>query len=274
MRTSSTAFILVLVLAASVLPAAAQSTAPRPPFPIPYVLSPDTRYEEGCFGACQCIVQFQDGVKGGFTLNFAGFQAPFIVYDVTDVKWVVPNLNHTFTGSGRYMIGWRGTPQQQLKLSLSEDGGTPVAFDSGLVPLKAPFPLIDISINMGGLVCYDKVFDIKAAPAWRVALDPRVDSWSLGWDLFPDAPAYDAVYGSLSALRASRGDFTSATAGCLASDVTYASVSSSDNPPLGEAFWYLVRAYGGVAGTTYDAGDPGVGGTCDAQIDASPYACP
>ena len=273
MRPLSTVVVMSLILAAAVFPAGAQ-TSTRPPFPIPYVLDPDTVYEEGCFGACLCVVFLQDGVKGGFNLDFAGFEPPFIVYNVTDIKWFVPNLNHTFTGSGQYRIGWRGTAQQELKLSLSEDGGTPVTFDSGLVPVKVPFPLIDISINMNGLICYDKVFNIKAAPAWRVALTSRVDPSSLSWDLFPDAPAYDAVFGSLSLLRASAGDFTRATVGCVASDVASSPVDASPDPPVGEAFWYLVRAYGGVAGMTYDAGDPGQGGTCDAQIDAAPNACP
>jgi hypothetical protein len=94
------------------------------------------------------------------------------------------------------------------------------------------------------------------------------------WDLFPDSPAYDVVFGSLGVLRRTGGDFTAATAGCLASDVASTPAGDTADPPVGEAFWYLVRAYGGVAGTTYDAGDPGEGGSCDAQINASPSSCP
>ena len=101
-----------------------------------------------------------------------------------------------------------------------------------------------------------------------------VDPLNLSWDLFPDTTGYDAVFGSLGVLRASGGDFTAATAGCLASDVASSPITSGPVPPPGEAFWYLVRAYGGVAGTTYDAGDPGQGGYCDAQIDAARDACP
>src|SRR5206468_1817368 len=102
------ALIVVFVLAASVLPARAQSTAPSV-FPISYVLSPDSRYEEGCFGPCECPIFFADGVKGGFTLSFSGFEPPFIVYDVKEILWSVPALSKTFTGSGRYLIGWKGT---------------------------------------------------------------------------------------------------------------------------------------------------------------------
>ena len=75
-------------------------------------------------------------------------------------------------------------------------------------------------------------------------------------------------------LRATGGDFTAATAGCLGSDIASSPVRESSGPPAGEAFWYLVRARGGVAGTTYDSGDPGKDGTCDAQIDAAQGACP
>ena len=265
--------VMVAALASSVAPAGAQ-TGTNPPFPIPYVLAPDSRYEEGCFAPCLCPILLQDGVKGDFTLDFVGFQPPFILYDVRDIKWVVPNLGHTFTGSGRYTIGWKGTAQQQLKVALSEDGAAPVTFDSGLVPVTAPFPFIDVATSMNGFFCNDKAFYLKAAPARIVRMGTQVDPSSLSWDLFPDSPAYDAVFGSVSMLRQTGGDFTRATAGCVASDIATSPVDASPDPPAGEAFWYLVRGYGGVAGTTYDAGDPGQGGACDAQIDAAPSACP
>jgi len=149
-----------------------------------------------------------------------------------------------------------------------------VRFDSGLVPVTAPFPLIDITINMGVNVCLGKVFHLKAAPGRAVMLGMRVDPFDVLWDMFPDTPAYDVVFGSLNVLRATGGDFTQATAGCMGSDVAASPVAGLADPPVGEALWYLVRAYGGVAGTTYDAGDPGQGGTCDAQINAAPGACP
>jgi len=272
-RATITAFALGLVLAMSFAPAGAQQ-APRPTFPIPYVLTPDSRYEAGCFAPCMCPILIQDGVTGGFTLSFVGFESPFIVYDVQDIKWTLPALNKTFTGSGRYKIGWRGTAQQQLQVDLSENGAPPQKFDSGLVPVKAPFPRIDVAISVHGFFCNDTAFYVKAAPARPVVLGVQVDPPHLGWDLFPDSPAYDVVFGSLNILRGSGGNFTAATSGCLGSDVFSSPVDGTPDPPTGEAFWYLVRAYGGVAGSTYDAGDPGQGGTCDAQIDAAPSACP
>jgi hypothetical protein len=268
-----TCLALVFVLPGSDVPAGAQ-TNDRPPFPIAYVLGPDSHYEEGCFAPCECPILLQDGVKGGFALDFVGFEPPFIVYDVNEINWLVPTLNKTFTGSGRYMIGWRGTALQQLKVSLSENGAAPVTFDSGLVPLSVSFPFIDIAISMNGFYCHDKAFYLKAAPARIVRMGAQVDPTSLSWDRFADSPGYDAVFGSLSVLRQTGGDFTSATAGCLASDVATSPVDASPDPPQGEAFWYLVRAYGGVAGTSYEAGDAGQGGTCDAQIDAAPNSCP
>src|SRR5206468_9567292 len=50
-RAAPRALALVLVLTACVRPADAQSTTTSP-FPIPYILSPESRYEEGCFGPC------------------------------------------------------------------------------------------------------------------------------------------------------------------------------------------------------------------------------
>ena len=272
-RAARAALTLAFVVAASVLPARAQSAAPSF-FPIQYVLSPDSRYEEGCFAPCECPIFFGDGVKGGFTLSFSGFQPPFIVYDVQDIDWSVPALSKRFTGSGRYMIGWKGTAQQQLQVDLSENGAPPVRFDSGLVPVTVPFPLIDIAISEHGFYCYDKGFFLKAAPVRPIRMGVQVDASNVFWDLFPDSPAYDAVFGSLSVLRRSGGDFTAATAGCLGSDVSSSPVSGAVEPPVGEAFWYLVRGYGGVAGTTYDSGDPGQAASCDARINASPSACP
>jgi hypothetical protein len=272
-QAATVALTLAFILAASVLPARAQATGSST-FPIPFVLIPDSHYVEGCFGPCMCPVLFSEPAKGGFTLVFSGFQPPFIVYDVQDINWSVPALGKTFTGSGRYMIGWKGTAQQQLTVDLSENGAPPVRFDSGLVPVTSTLPLIDIAISVNGFFCYDRGFFLKAAPARRVMLGLRVDPSNVFWDLFPDSPGYDVVFGSLGALRSTGGDFRAATLGCLGSTVASTPVGGPSDPPLGEAFWYLVRGYGGVAGMTYDAGDPGNGGTCDAQIDAAPGACP
>src|SRR5207247_10662136 len=142
--------------------------------------------------------------------------------------------------------------QQQLQADLSENGAPPVKFDSGLVPVTSPFPLIDIAISMHGFYCYDKGFFLKAAPARGVKMSLQVDPANIFWDLFPDSPGYDVVSGSLSVLRATGGDFTAATAGCLGSDIASSPVRESSGPPAGEAFWYLVRARGGARGTTHD----------------------
>src|SRR5262245_46430256 len=136
-------------LLVSILPARAQIGA-IPTFPLLYDLTPESRYEEGCFAPCMCPIFLRDVVKGGFTLDFVGFQSPFIVYDVRDVDFTVAGLGKRFTGSGRYSIGWRGVALQQLQLDLSENGGPPAKFDSGLVPVTAPFPSIDIAISQHG----------------------------------------------------------------------------------------------------------------------------
>ena len=272
-RAARAVLTLVVLLPASVLLVRAQSAAPTV-FPIPFLLSPDSRYEEGCFGPCECPIFFADGVKGGFTLSFSSFEPPFIVYDVQDILWSVPALSKTFTGSGRYLIGWKGTAQQQLQVDLSENGAAPARFDSGLVPVTVPFPLIDVAISEHAFVCYDKGFFLKASPGRPVKMGVQVDPSEVSWDLFPDSPAYDAVFGSVSVLRQTGGDFTAATAACLASDVASSPVGGAAAPPVGEAFWYLVRGYGGVAGTTYGSDDPAGAGTCDAQINASSNACP
>jgi len=168
---------LAFILAVSVLPVCAQLSSTSPS-PMPFVLLPDSRYEEGCFAPCECPVFFTDGVTGRFTLTFSGFQPPFIVFDVQDINWSVPVLGKTFTGTGQYMIGWTGTAQQQLQADLSENGAPPVRFDSGLAPVTSPLPLIDIAISMNGFYCYDKGFFLKATPADRPNL-PRTVNFTI-----------------------------------------------------------------------------------------------
>jgi hypothetical protein len=56
--------------------------------------------------------------------------------------------------------------------------------------------------------------------------------------------------------------------------VTTLSLPFAENPGVDEAWWFVIRARncGGVG--SYDSGDPAQEGTRDAEINASPSACP
>jgi hypothetical protein len=96
----------------------------------------------------------------------------------------------------------------------------------------------------------------------------------LTWTTVPRATAYDLVRGDLSALRASAGDFTTATERCLADDIVVTNWSDADTPATEHGYWYVVRGVncGGVG--SYDSGAPSQPASRDAEIAASGNACP
>jgi hypothetical protein len=106
-------------------------------------------------------------VAGTFALTPTGTNSLYTTYAVTEVDWIVslPWTNELVKGSGTYQIGGEFALVQELTLDLQIDGGDVKHFDSGLVPVGAPFPEIKVSISLHGMVCYDTVFNVSAAPA-------------------------------------------------------------------------------------------------------------
>ena len=104
----------------------------------------------------------------------------------------------------------------------------------------------------------------KEAPGVRVS-----------WAAARNATTYDAVSGSLLALRGSGGNFASATAACAADDVSGTSVLLGDpDPPAGAGTYYLVRATGTGCRGSYDDDPARLAGPRDPGIAAAPSACP
>jgi hypothetical protein len=131
-----------------------------------YQLNPESSFQQGCFPPCLCPVMIAVPVKGTFVLTPTGVDPLFSHYAVTDVNWSVPisGSNMVVTGSGTYKIGGEFALQQQLSLDLQLGGAKVEHFDSGLVAGPAPFPKIQATISMNGLVCFDTVFYVSAAP--------------------------------------------------------------------------------------------------------------
>ena len=83
------------------------------------------------------------------------------------------------------------------------------------------------------------------------------------------------VRGDLAPLSASEGDFAAALTDCLANDLTEPQFTDTEVPGAAQAFWYLVRAvHCGVLAGSYDSVPPPPAGSRDAEIAASPDACP
>ena len=126
--------------------------------------------------------------------------------------------------------------------------------------------------NTGGLYCAT----ICAAPSGIPSLlvgPGAAGAAHLSWSPVAGASVYDVVRGSVTDLRATGGDFTSATHDCLADNTPATSLDDPAVPAATEAFWYLVRALSCAAGS-YDSGAPSQVGSRDAEIAASPGACP
>jgi len=62
----------------------------------------------------------------------------------------------------------------------------------------------------------------------------------LSWT-FAGASDYDVVRGTLATLRSSDGDFAVATDVCLWNDLAETTLSDSDTPVVGDAYWYVLR---------------------------------
>jgi len=116
-----------------------------------------------------------------------------------------------------------------------------------------------------------------AAPgsAFTVTASKSGPDLVLSWSILADASWYDITSGSLSVLRASGGDFTAATQRCTAGRVvTTSKTVAGPPPPAGDGFWFVLRGANCRGRGTYDSGAPKQVGSRDAEIAASPAACP
>src|SRR5262245_18449780 len=152
-----------------------------------YRLAPESTFEEGCFAPCLCPVMIRSGVSGTFVAVPFEPDGSYQVFAVREVQWYVPGPALATRGSGTYRIDTSALVQRlELDLQVGDD---PVEhYDSGLVPVKAKFPDVDVVISVHGMYCRDTVFGVQARfvpdrsprsrnglgvaaslPAWRAA---------------------------------------------------------------------------------------------------------
>ena len=95
------------------------------------------------------------------------------------------------------------------------------------------------------------------------------------WTPLAGASWYDVVWGKLSTLRLTGGDFAVATSGCFAQKLfTTTVIFTEPGPADGDGFWFLVRGANCRGHGTYDTGQPSQIGARDAEIAASGADCP
>jgi len=130
-----------------------------------YALGPDSRFETGCFGPCECPIVFRQ-LRGTFDLKHVGFDGLFDDYEISNVQWTFPQSTTSVAirGSGKYRVGGEFAIEQEMSLDVSVGGGPVEHFDSGLVPGGGDFPKIVIDVSLHGRqACIDTVMHVQAA---------------------------------------------------------------------------------------------------------------
>jgi hypothetical protein len=139
-----------------------------------YVLKTGSAFETGCFDPCACPILLRSPMQGTFRLKQTSIDPLFTHYDVSDVRWALPNStsNIPIVGSGTYRVGGEFSIQQQMVLDLSVSGGAVQHFDSGLVPGEGIFPDIKIKLSLHqGQSCQDTVLTLIAGPVTTSSAD-------------------------------------------------------------------------------------------------------
>ncbi len=146
-----------------------------------YTLTDSSAFEGGCFEDCPCPQMhcptnyWLFPVQGTFQLTQTD---PYLRYwDITDIQWTILLNGRTsyFYGLGTYRIGGDFIPLHRVELSLIQDGGPPMYFDSDVQVNCEYLPTIDIVVPMHGYACGDTAFRIVANPTTPASVGPVGD---------------------------------------------------------------------------------------------------
>jgi flagellar hook capping protein FlgD len=142
------------------------------PDSLSYALNtPPSQLESGCQGPCKCAV-FSEPTYGSFDLIRTGGNASAAAYEI---HRYIASFNNgpgavSLVGTGTYQIDTAaGTQRMTLDLDV---WGEPEHFDSGVVPLSAPFPQIHAACAVHGFACMDSVIVVDAVPLEQVGAPP------------------------------------------------------------------------------------------------------
>jgi len=143
--------------------------------PVAYIFKNSSSYVEvGCQGPCACPLVFHP-IGGSFQLAHTHSDPMFDYYDVLEFRAVLDAGSGPIqvTGSGTYRIGGEFALTQQMTLDLAIGQKPPERFDSGVVPIQAAFPNIDVACAVHGFACYDTVLVLRAGPGTAGVPEPR-----------------------------------------------------------------------------------------------------
>jgi len=149
--------------------------------PIQYTLAYGSDLQYGCMGPCACPVLFSGPLKGSFTFYRTSIDPLFTHYALLNIAWTYTMNDgpggtpqaRSVRGSGTYDIGGEVALVQRMTLDVTTDDTLSQHFDSGLVPVHATFPIIDIAAQLKINTCLDSVFHVIASPFGVTAVDPR-----------------------------------------------------------------------------------------------------
>jgi hypothetical protein len=166
MRSRSSA--RYLVLAALLLAPAPVSSALQCCDGVPYGLSEESTWLEGCIvGPCLCPVALLDDLTGDFVLaELPTLQpGPWRLFAVRDVRWTLGRgeTRVEIRGSGLYQSAAPVLDQQRLVLDLELDGDPIGTLDSGVVAGALSFPKINVQALTSG-ECFQEGTQLAAAP--------------------------------------------------------------------------------------------------------------
>lgn len=132
----------------------------------PYLIQRGSAFAQGCFPPCLCPLLYSANVSGSFSLIEDGSNPLFMSFLVDDFDVTVDFYDSTkhIVGIGSYVYGGEVAYLQRMELDLSIDGEAPVHLDSGWVPFTQWPPVVDLSVSMNGMFCFDIALWIVASP--------------------------------------------------------------------------------------------------------------
>jgi hypothetical protein len=157
-------------LTVSIALAASTGTSLASGAPVTYKTTGD--YYEGCFGPCQCIVNYLGPLEGTFRMQEETLIGTIASYHISDIDWQTilwndPTYAFPIIGEGTYTYISLFAIQHKLELDLMYGGDDTIKhFQTEPVFPKTNFPEISIVVSIGDMSCYDTALTIQAQPVF------------------------------------------------------------------------------------------------------------
>lgn len=171
------------------------NASPVPPESmLQYRLAPDSTYQTGCFGACECPLQEPRPLEGTLTLVKILDHGTYEEFAVPRADFVTKPLGPTddginLSGFGLYTLiqGFAG-PAHVLDLRLSSNGGEIELFDNQLFNTDPTFPAeFSVVIDTDDQICFDKVLSLHAIWAGPIVFQDDFECGdSAGWSFLTE----------------------------------------------------------------------------------------